>query len=402
MMDHKVFTKFKRFASEGEVPVGELDPLQENWLIKGDNLLVLHTLKQRFAGQVKLIYIDPPYNTGGDANTFLYNNSFNHSTWLGFMKDRLQAAKHLLRDDGIIAVSIDDNEQAYLKVLMDEIFGRDNCIGTIAVQSNPGGRDTNTFFATSHEYCFFYAINKDRAVIKNFELTKEDKKAFDKVDEKGKYKRSQFRRGGGYSTPEERPNSYYPIYYEEETKSFSLDKKEGYIEILPIDAKGVKRVWRRTRPSFLKLVEDGDVEVSISKNGHQIHIKDRLEDKEHKGKKPKTMWYDSKYSATTSGTMLLKKILPESNFSYPKSLYLLIDIISITTNPGDIILDFFSGSGTTGHAVLDLNKKDNGNRKFVLVEQMDYIENITCERLKKTITGEQGGDSFVYCELLPL
>ena len=400
LLTPKALTNFKRYTQEGEVSVEEIDPLKENWLIKGNNLIALHTLKQHFAGQIKLIYIDPPYNTRGDASTFQYNNSFNHSTWLVFMKDRLNIAKHLLRKNGIIAVSIDDNEQAYLKVLMDEIFGRENCIGTIAVESNPGGRDTSTFFATSHEYCFFYARNKDRAIIKNFALTEENKKEFDKMDEQGKYKLSQFRRGGGYSTPEERPNSYYPIYYKEEVNSFSLEKRDGFVEILPIDAKGVKRVWRQTRPSFLKLVENDDIEVKLSNGRYQIYIKDRLKIKEQKGKKPKTMWYDPKYSATTSGTILFNKILPDEKFSFPKSLYLLRDIILITTNPGDIILDFFAGSGTTGHATLALNKEDGGNRKFILVEQLEEHIKVCGERNQKVLAQESINDSFIYCELM--
>jgi adenine-specific DNA-methyltransferase len=258
LLDPKVLTNFKKFTPEGEKKVTELkrdesETIRENLIIKGNNLLALHCLKKQFAGKIKLIYIDPPYNTGGDYNIFTYNNTFNHSSWMTFMKNRLEVAKKLLRDDGLIAIAIDDFEQAYLRVLADGIFGRENFVGTIAVESNPGGRDTHTFFATSHEYCHFFAKDINKAKIKNFELTEEQKKEFYLEDEKGKFKAVNFRRTGGYSTPQERPNSYYPIYYNEEENTFSLEKKEGFIEILPMDSEGEKRVWRRTKPSFLKL-----------------------------------------------------------------------------------------------------------------------------------------------------
>lgn len=396
LFEPKVLTNFKRFDKSGEHKVSEVKDT-DNLIIKGNNLLALHTLKKRFAGEVKLIYIDPPYNTGGDYNIFTYNNTFNHSTWLTFMKNRLALARNLLKKDGLIAIAIDDNEQAYLRVLMDEIFGKENFIGTIAVESNPGGRDTHTFFATSHEYCHFFAKDINRARIKNFELTKEQMEDFNLEDEKGKFKAVSFRRTGGYSTPEERPNSYYPIYYNEEENKFSLEKTERYIEILPIDSSGVKRVWRRTRPSFLELVKNNDVLVSKSKGKYVIKIKNRLP--ENKGKKPKTMWYGGKYSATTSGTMLLRKLIGKNPFSYPKSLYTLLDTLKITTEKDDIILDFFGGSATTGHAVLELNKEDGGNRKFILVEQLDEHIEICKKRMQKVIENNSQGD-FIYCELM--
>ncbi len=341
---------------------------------------------------------DRIYNTGGDYNIFTYNNTFNHSSWLTFMKNRLEIARSLLKDDGIIAIAIDDNEQAYLKVLADEIFRRENFLGTIAVESNPGGRDTHTFFATSHEYYHFFAKDINRAVMKNFELTEGQKEEFNLEDEKGRFKAVSFRRTGGYSTPEERPNSYYPIYYNEKTEEFSLEKKKDFVEILPLDSAKNKRVWRRTRPSFLELVEDNDVFAKKLKGRYIIMIKNRLS--ENKGKKPKTMWYGGKYSSTTSGTMLLRKILGKTSFSYPKSLYAVLDILKIMTGKDDIILDFFAGSGTTGHAVLELNKEDGGNRKFVLVEQLNEHIKVCKERIYKVMKKDNITSDFVYLELM--
>lgn len=251
MRDPKVLTNWKRHTTTGEQDVTEIKRdeqgiIRENLVIKGNNLIALSCLQQQFSKQVKLIYIDPPYNTKGDANIFGYNNNFNHSTWLTFMKNRLEKAKELLTENGTLVIAIDDHEYAHLKVLCDEIFGRNNYIGTIVVQSKPSGQTTNTHFATCHEYALFYAKVIEKIVINRFPLTEKQAKFFNHEDEKGKYHLSPFRRGGGYSTPQERPNSFYPIYYNENTEQFSLEEQTDFIKILPIDKSGKERVWRQT------------------------------------------------------------------------------------------------------------------------------------------------------------
>jgi len=402
LFDPKVLTNFKRYTANGEQKVTDIKrdengTIKENLIIKGNNLLALHTLKKQFRGKVKLIYIDPPYNTEGDSNTFGYNNNFNHSTWLTFMKNRIEVAKDLLREDGVLVVTIDDYEYAHLKLLCDEVFDRGNYVGTIVIQSNPRGRTTNTHFATCHEYALFYAKDIDNVSVNFIKLTKEQELDFDKKDEIGEYRLLPFRRSGGTSTPEERPNSYYPIYYNEKIKAFSLEKKEGFIEILPIDKLGKKRVWRQTRPSFLEAVERGDMVCKKSNGKWVLYMKDRIKE----GRKPKTIWTDSKYDASANGTMLLKKIFNgEKVFSYPKSLYAVKDTIDILTERGgnDIVLDFFGGSGTTAHAVMRLNEEDKGNRQYILCEQMDYIGDVTVKRVRKVTTGQNC--DFIHCELM--
>uniref|UniRef100_A0A7C5Z3M4 Site-specific DNA-methyltransferase n=1 Tax=candidate division CPR3 bacterium TaxID=2268181 RepID=A0A7C5Z3M4_UNCC3 len=366
--------------------------------MKGNNLLALHSLKKRFAGKVKVICIDPPYNTGGDANIFTYNNRFNHTTWLTFMRNRLEISKLLLKEDGIFAITIDDFEQGYLRVLCDEIFGRDNFLGTVVIQSNPRGRTINSYFAVSHEYCYFYGKNAKHSRIGFFSLTEEQSNLFNLKDEVGQYRLLPFRRSGGYSTPEERPNSYYPIYFDEKNKKFYLEENKGTIEILPIDQNGKKRVWRQTKPSFLEAVKRGDIVCKKSGDKYIIYLKDRIKE----GRKPKTIWTDSKYDASSHGTILLKEIFRgEKLFSYPKSIYTLIDILKITTNANsdDLILDFFAGSGTTAHAVLELNKQDRGNRKFILVEQLDEHIEVCKKRIIKVVKDNNRGD-FIYLELM--
>ena len=404
MFDPKVLTNWKRHTAAGEEDVTNIQrdkngTIRENLIIKGNNLIALHTLKQQFRGQVKLIYIDPPYNTKGESTTFGYNNSFNHSSWLTFIRNRLEIAKDLLRDDGLIVIAIDDEEQAYLAVLCDEAFGRVNHMGTVIVQSKPSGRTTDSYFATCHEYLHIYSKQAGLPTINFLELTEEQKKQYTEGTGKNLFRWRDFLRTGGLSTPEERPNSYYPIYFLPQGEHISLERiSDEQIEILPLDSNGNKRVWRKTRPSFKKHVIDNEIKIEQNKSGQwKVKIIDKIKE----GTRPKSVWTDSKYDASSHGTKLLKNLFEGKKvFSYPKSIHAVKDVIEYLTKRGgdDIILDFFAGSGTTAHAVLELNKQDNGNRKFILVEQMDYVESVTVPRIEKTIA-EQGGD-FIYCELM--
>ena len=405
MFDPKVLTNWKRHTAAGEQGLTEIKrddngTIRENLIIKGNNLIALHTLKQQFRGQVKLIYIDPPYNTKGESSTFGYNNSFNHSSWLTFIRNRLEIAKDLLRDDGLIIIAIDDEEQAYLAVLCDEVFGRVNHIGTIIVQSKPSGRTTDSYFATCHEYLHIYSKKEGMPAINFLKLTDEQKKQYTEGTGENLYRWRDFLRTGGLSTPTERPNSYYPIYFLPKDEQISLERvSDEQIEILPLDSNGNKRVWRKTRPSFLKHVNDNEIKVEQNKSGQW---KVKIIDKIKKGTRPKSVWIDSKYDASSHGTKLLKNLFEgQKVFSYPKSIHAVKDIIEILTERegDDIILDFFAGSGTTAHAVLELNEKDNGSRQFILVEQMDYVENVTVPRVNKVMKKENIGD-FIYCELM--
>ena len=403
LLDPKVLTNFRRIDADGEHAVTEIAD-SDNLIVKGNNLLALHSLVRRFGGQVKLIYIDPPYNTEGDANTFLYNNTFNHSTWLSFMRSRLEVSFELMRNDGVIAIAIDDEEQAYLKVLCDEVFGRDNHMGTLIVQIKPSGRTTDAYFATCHEYVMFYSKEPNHPNINFFELTEEQKRKYNEGEGEGegedRHKWRDFLRTGGYSTPEERPNSYYPVYFNPNTGDISLEKRgSGYVEILPLDSNGVKRVWRKIPRSFADHVKKGEIQIVLRSNGtYKVQLIDRIK----RGTRPKSMWVDSKYDASSHGTKLLKNLFEgERVFSFPKSLYAVRDVIEIFTEKGgsDIVLDFFAGSGTTAHAVLELNKEDGGKRKFILCEQLDYVEAVTVERVRRIIENN-GQGAFTYCELM--
>jgi len=407
LFDRKALVNWKRFTKDSkkngeavkEIKRDKTGLIQENLIIKGNNLLALHSLKSEFAGKVKLIYIDPPYNTKGDNNTFVYNNTFNHSGWLTFMKNRLEVARDLLSEDGLIAVAIDDEEQAYVSILLDNIFSRESYVGTLIVQSKPSGRTNDSYFSTSHEYVHFYAKVPNRPKINFLELSEEQKSQYKEGDGDDSYKWRDFLRTGGFSTPEERPNSYYPIYYSEEKKKISLKKHIGFIEILPIDSTGKKRVWRKTPNSFLKHVNSNEILISKNNKGE---YKVKIIDKIKSGIRPKSVWVDSKYDASSHGTKPLKELFNgEKVFSYPKSIYAVQDVIDIFTEEdnNDIVLDFFGGSGTTAHAVLNLNRDDEGNRRFIIAEQMDYAEKVTAGRVQKILEIEKDNDSFIYLEL---
>ena len=298
LFDPKVLTNWKRHTVNGEEEVmglrrGKDNTLRENLIIKGNNLLALHTLKKQFQGKIKLIYIDPPFNTGSAANTFTYNNNFNHSAWLTFMKNRLEVANSLLTKDGILVVAIDHYELFYLGALADEIFGRYNRIGVVSMAHNPGGRQDDAFFPTAHENMLFFAKNIGFAKLNRLDMSNKKIAQFKLRDSFGRYKLRGFRRSGSNSKRIERPKLFYPIYYNPENKRSGLEKQLHYKEILPIDEKGVERCWRWGPNTFITKL-DKYIEVKKRGNRFEIYIKEREDD--YQGEKPKTLWLESKYT----------------------------------------------------------------------------------------------------------
>lgn len=399
LLSPKVLTNFKRYDKKGEGNANKIS-FGNNLLIKGNNLLALHCLKKSYKGKIDLIYTDPPYNTSGAANTFAYNNSFNHSTWLTFIKNRLEIAKSLLKETGIISIAIDHFELFYLGALMDEIFGRENRMGVIAVVHNPGGRQDDHFFPTAHENMLFYAKNIQFAQLNTLGASDEKLSQFKFSDSFGNYKLRGFRRSGSNSRKIDRPGLYYAIYYNPKSKSISLKRmNESDIEIFPMDEKGIERCWR-WGPNTLMEKYEKYIEIKKTKNGYDIYTKERKSD--YQGEKAKTIWNKSYYTGQT-GTHELKSAFGKKVFSYPKSPFLIRDILQIASNPGDIVLDFFGGSGTTAAVALEMQ------RQFIIIEQMDYAEPVIKERLIKIIHGEKsgisesvgwkGGGSFLYAEL---
>lgn len=400
LFDEKALVNWKKYTKDGEQEVKEIKrdrdgTIQENLIIKGNNLLALQSIKKQFAGKVKLIYIDPPYNTGGDAETFTYNNNFKHSTWLTFMKNRLMVGKKLLREDGFIAIAIDHFELGYLIPLGDEILGRENRIGIISIVNNPMGRNQAKYFSTINDFMIVYAKKIELAEFNSVVLNPEFYKTFDREDKKGKYKLKSFVRigGGDANLRVNKSNFWYPIYASHDLKEITLEKKKNYFEIFPITPTGQERTWKLSKNSTEIFLN----ELVAIKNGNNINIyeKYRIE----KGQKVPTVWSDKRYNANHNGIRLLEKIIGRKDFSFPKSLYTVLDTIKLMTKPDDLILDFHAGSGTTAHAVLRVNKEDKGNRKFILVEQLNEHIEICKERNQKVLAQENIDDNFIYFEL---
>jgi adenine-specific DNA-methyltransferase len=343
-----------------------------NILVEGDNYHALSVLNYTHKGAIDVIYIDPPYNTG--STVWRYNNdyvdkedSFKHSKWVSFVYKRIKLAKNLLKNSGILVCAVDDYECHNLRHVLDELFGEENRLGTVAVVHNPGGRQDDKFFATAHEYMLVYAKNAKLARIGYLGIGESKLKEYKCEDEYGKYKLREFRRSGSNSRRKDRPKLWYPIYIDPTTLDVSVKARTGYDKVLPIDPNGVERVWRWGPKS---LMDNKDKYLFVKKTvmGYTLHLKEREED--NKGEKPKTYWDKSNYSAV-NGTNELKKIFSDQEdvekiFDYPKSPYLMRDILKITTSKEATILDFFAGSGTTAQAVLELNRIDGGNRKFII------------------------------------
>lgn len=367
--------------------------LPTNILIEGDNYHSLSVLNYTHREKVDAIFLDPPYNTG--SNTWKYNNdyvdkedAFRHSKWISFMSKRLTLAKNLLKENGVLILTIDDYEIFSIGLLLDEIFGEVNRLNVLIVENNPRGRTSNAFFATSHEYYLYYSKNSDKASLANIPLTPEQVDAFGLEDEISKYRLLPLRKSGADSRRPDRPKQFYPIYINSLNLKLSLEKKNGWFELWPIDSDGEERVWKLGRDSCERLIKTGDIIVKERGDTFVLSQKDRLKE----GRKPKTVWVNPKYDASAHGTILIANILNQrDSFDYPKSLYAMIDSLFpvVKENKNAIILDFFAGSGTTGHAVMELNKQDGGNRKFILCTNNEnkICEEVTYERIKRVMKG---------------
>lgn len=384
----KALSNFKKYDEDGIHKVDTVS-LNDNFILKGNNLLAIVSLLKQYEGKIKCIYIDPPYNPTSQANTFAYNNSFNRSSWLVFMKNRLEIAKRLLRQDGVIIVAIDKNEQPRLHILLEEIFPNYDVDCITVIHNARGVIGTN--FSYTHEYAIF-VTPKGKKLIGNRKIEE------DKIDWR------QLRDRGGESLRTDAKKCFYPIIVEngkvigfgevckDDEHPKQNEKHGNKIYIYPIDDNDVERKWRYARQTVDTVINV--LRVKETKGNYGIEI----------GKDYgtyKTVWIDRKYDASLNGTQLLKSIIKNNKFTYPKSIYNVIDCINavVEDDKDAIILDFFAGSGTTAQAVLEINQGDNGNRKYILCEQMEYIQDVTVERIKTVLKNKASGYSFIYCEL---
>lgn len=361
--------------------IDDLDAQTDGLIINSDNFQALSLLGEKYKQLVGCIYIDPPYNA--KSSEILYKNTFKHSAFLTFISNRLEVAKPFLQSGGLLNIAIDDYEQKGVITVCDEIYGSNNFIANVVVQHNPRGRNDDKFYGTSHEYMIVYTNNIENANLGNFTLSDEDKSIYRLSDTISKYQEVSFMRTGNNSDRVTRPNLFYPIYLNKKTNLLSLDKSDDSIEILPINSSKEEKTWRWERKTFLER-KDTEVSFKISEDGVRLYKKRRLLDV---GKKPKTIWFDSKYDASSSGIMFLRNFFSKDNheFSYPKSIYTVKDAVYISSSKNGVVLDYFAGSGTTAHATIALNREDNGNRKYILVEQGEYFDTVIKPRIQKVV-----------------
>ena len=373
----------------------------ENMIIRGDNLEALKALLPRYEGRVKCIYIDPPYNTGNEG--WVYNDNVNdpkikkwlgevvgkegedltrHDKWLCMMYPRLKLLQKLLADDGVIFISIDEIEHRYLELVMDEIFGSANRIDTFVWQNNYGGGAKSNYVVHLHEYVLCFA--KNISTVGKIELPPDEN-----ILKYYKYKDERFDTRGPYrlqplatTSMDDRPNLRYPLFY------------EGH-EVWPA------KQWFWSKERALE-AQANDELVFSEKNGKwTVNYKQYLNGADGTQRKSKP------YSIITgiytqAGTKAIKEIMGSGKaFDFPKPPELIMYFIQMITGEDDIVLDSFAGSGTTAHAVLNMNKADGGHRKFILVEMMDYADSITAERVKRVIRGygEGTGGNFSFYDL---
>ena len=372
----------------------------KNVYISGDNLDGLKHMLKSYAGTIKCIYIDPPYNTGSDG--FVYNDNFSfteealveklgvgeehakrildlttkgsasHSAWLMFMYPRLQLAKELLDDEtGVLFVSIDDNEQSDLRMICDAIFGEQNLKGQITVVANPRGRDYGGV-ARMHDYLLVYTKKADYVL----NLIEDKDNNFPMFDDKGGFNLRELRNRNIKFNKENRPNLYYPFYInpsnadENGLHDISLKPIEGWTELYPLESQGINVVWRWGKQKSEANLNT-EIKAKPMRNGSYMIVE--------KYREPRTMarsvWWD-KDTNTEKGTLQVKELMGAKVFDYPKPVEMLMRVCEMGTNPDneDCVVDFFSGSGSMAHAVMQQNVKDNGNRQFIMVQLQEHVK----------------------------
>ncbi len=373
----------------------DLDELTDGLLINGENWQALNLLRRKYHNTVDCIYIDPPYNT--DAGPIAYKNGYRDSSWLSLMCDRVSLARTLTGAEAIMCITIDDVELHNLRMLLERLLPDHELLGAVTIKNNPAGRTGTVGFSISHEYALFYG-QQGVARVGRLPHNEAQRARYKERDEISAYEWTNFRKHGGLNTYRTtRPRQFYPFYVRGE--SIRIPKMEwdnsarawhvlespiaGEIVLLPVDEAGRERIWdfvvdtAREQMAHLKVRKD-------SNGAPAIYRKWRLNEQ---GMLPQTVWDKSEYSAAEYGTNLLANIFGETHkFTFPKSVHAVSDCLRVANLRDDLagtVLDYFAGSGTTGHAVVNLNREDGGRRRFILVEMADYFDTVLLPRLKK-------------------
>lgn len=382
---------------------------QMNFLLEGDNLAALKLLEKTHRGKIKMIYIDPPYNTANkdfayDDTRVDLTDTFRHSKWLSFMRERLRIARNLLRDDGILFISIDDNEQSDLKLLCDEIFKEENFFSQVIIQSNKRGQ-TYKQIAKTHEYLLIYTRSPE-AEFNEIDKTDDDND-LNLLDKIGAYNVRELRNRNPKFGKHNRPNLFYPIYVNP-----SIVDKDGFcpislayttdycVEVYPFNSTGGESCWRWSTKLLSENINSNTQfsnVVARAKRDGTFNIYEKYRKTTYKAK---SIWLETDV-ITEKGTVELGELGLSERFPFPKPLFLLKKCLQIGTNSNDIILDFFAGSGTTGHAVMKLNAEDGGTRRFILCTNNEngICRDVTYERIRRVIDKEDYAASLKYYKI---
>jgi len=412
VQNYHLMVKYHQLVPKKEKSLTDKVSLNDNLIIHGDNLKALKALLPNYAGKVKCIYIDPPYNTGNEK--WVYNDNVNsptmqewlgkvvdredltrHDKWLCMMMPRLKLLRELLREDGVIFVSIDDNEVHHLRMLMDEVFGSENFVATVIWQKKYSPQNDAKYFSEMHDFIIVYAKHKNQGTdvlgwVRNLLVRSEQQiKRYKNPDDdpRGPWKCADFS-----------VKTYTKDY------DYPITTPSGRVVYPPSG-----RAWMTSPENYKKLLEDN--RIWFGKKGNNVPALKVFLSEVQEGIVPSSIWFRNEVGDNEYAKKEIKKIFSEIKlpFDTPKPVPLIKRIFQIACNPGDIILDSFAGSGTTAHAVLELNKEDGGNRKFILVECEDYADEITAERVRRVIKGVPGakeqklreglGGTFSYFEL---
>ncbi|MBL4833964.1 MAG: site-specific DNA-methyltransferase [Pseudomonas sp.] len=377
MLDTRHFSD--QYKAELIATIDDLDKGCDGLLVHSENFQALNLLQERYREQVKCVYIDPPYNTGGDG--FCYKDEYQHSSWLSCISDRARLSTAFLSSDSCHWTSIDGREQAHLKKLFDSI-SLGGFVTDISVVNNWKGRQDKEHIATAHENLLLHAFDDFES--NGFPLSEDKISDYKLKDGMGlQYTLRDLRRRGGADTREERPNMFFPIYWDEGSRSASLEKlSDNDVEVFPKKSNGVDGRWRWSAETVKKRITTLEC-FKTSEDKWNCSYRVYLEnDGEVRTSKPKSIWIGSRYS-TDGGGKTLRNVVPDCGFSSPKSHLFLKDLIVHSTDSDDLIMDYFAGSGTTGHAVVDLSREDGQSRKYILVEMGEHFDSVLKPRMQK-------------------
>jgi len=391
VQNHHLAVPFHQLIPDAKKSSTGTPSLTDNLVVQGDNLLALKALLPTYAGKVKCVYIDPPYNTGNEH--WVYSDNVNnpmirewlgkivgregedltrHDKWLCMMMPRLKLLRELLSEDGVIVINIENNEYANLKLLVDEIFGLSNFVGTYIWRKKEGGGQAKEAFITEHEYVLIY--QKSSKFQWFDEVVESGDSSFNKEDDRGRYKAVKLAKWGNTARREDRPKMHFPIYT-------PAGKK-----VLPIAPDGTPGRWRVGKARMDALLADDLVEFADKGGKVVAYEKIYYTEDSVDTIKERSILYD--LTNTADASKQLTEIFGKKDaFDTPKPVELVKYFLTYTTQQDSLVLDSFAGSGTTAQAVLELNKEDGGNRRFILVEMEDYADNITAERVRRVIKG---------------